>query len=233
MEILKNIDILNDILGKTGPIEALQWLSEHSSFNVTFSTSFGQEDQVITDMIFKNDLDVNVFTLDTGRLFQETYDVHGLTLKKYKKSIDVFYPLHESVESMIKEKGPNSFYDSIENRKQCCNIRKIEPLSRALKPFNVWVTGLRSTQSKNRSLLKRFQYDPKFDIIKFNPILDWNLEEVEKYLDTHRVPQNRLHKKGYISIGCEPCTRAISPGEDIRAGRWWWETSKKECGLHS
>ncbi|GAA5222062.1 phosphoadenylyl-sulfate reductase [Membranihabitans marinus] len=233
MEILNKIDKLNQVLGSASPEDALEWLSQQPEFNVTFSTSFGQEDQVITDMIFRNDLDINVFTLDTGRLFQETYDVFDLTLKRYKKSIDVFYPKEEKVQELLTTKGPNSFYESVENRKECCSVRKIEPLGRALSPFNIWVTGLRAGQSENRSDMKRFQYDLKFGIIKFNPLLHWSLVDTENYLNEYKVPQNTLHRQGYVSIGCAPCTRAITEGEDIRAGRWWWETSKKECGLHS
>lgn len=233
MEILNKIDKLNQVLGSASPEDALEWLSKQPEFNVTFSTSFGQEDQVITDMIFKNDMDINVFTLDTGRLFQETYDVFDLTLKRYKKSIDVFYPKEENVQELLTTKGPNSFYESVENRKECCHVRKIEPLERALTPFNIWVTGLRAGQSENRSDMKRFQYDLKFGIIKFNPLLYWSLVDTENYLKEYKVPQNTLHRQGYVSIGCAPCTRAITEGEDIRAGRWWWETSKKECGLHS
>lgn len=233
MKTLFNIDFLNEILGDADPIHALQWLADHVEFQPVFSTSFGQEDQVITDLIFRNNFDVSVFTLDTGRLFEETYAVFDKTRRKYKKAIQVFYPEQESVQRLVTAKGPHSFYESIENRKECCAIRKIEPLSRALKPYNVWVTGLRSGQSQNRQQLQRFQYDPNFDIIKFNPLLDWSLDQVTEYLERYNIPQNKLHKEGFVSIGCAPCTRAIRPGEDIRAGRWWWESSKKECGLHS
>ena len=233
MEKLYNINTLNEILGKADVVHALQWLSDHVVFKPVFSTSFGQEDQVLIDLIARNELDIPVFTLDTGRLFQETYEVFDATRRKYNKAIEVYFPLQEAVAALVTEKGPQSFYESLENRKECCNIRKIEPLRRALKPYNVWITGLRAAQSSNRQSLQRFQYDSGFDIIKFNPLLDWSLDEVTDYLDRFKVPQNTLHKQGYISIGCAPCTRAIRPGEDIRAGRWWWETSKKECGLHT
>lgn len=233
MEKLYNIDLLNEILGNAKALPALQWLSDHTWFRPVFSTSFGQEDQVISDLVFRKELDVPVFTLDTGRLFQETYEVFDLTRKKYGKNIEVYYPRQEAVEKLVTSKGPHSFYDSIENRKECCGIRKLEPLTRALKPYNIWITGLRAGQSPNRQALRRFQYDPKFDIIKFNPLLYWSLDQVEEYLKNHHVPQNKLHQHGFVSIGCAPCTRAIQPGEDIRAGRWWWESSKKECGLHS
>jgi phosphoadenosine phosphosulfate reductase len=213
--------------------ETLEFLANEYKDKVVFSTSFGQEDQVITDFIAKNNIAITIFTLDTGRLFQETYDVFHRTLKKYKKQIEVYFPEATAVESLLKEKGPNSFYDSVENRKECCFIRKVVPLRKALAGNEVWITGLRAEQSENRNDLELFEYDANFEIIKFNPLLKWSLQEVEDYLQEHSVPQNALHKKGFVSIGCAPCTRAILPDEDIRAGRWWWESSHKECGLHS
>lgn len=234
MNTLNNIDQLNQILSETDTLSALRWLSENPDYRPVFSTSFGQEDQVLTDLIFRNNLDIDLFTLDTGRLFPETHVVMNETLEKYGKKIDVYYPVKESVDKMVNEKGLYSFYESVENRKECCGIRKLEPLERALKPYNIWVTGLRAGQSENRQNFQKFQYDLKFGTIKFNPLLHWSLNEIEEYLIEHQVPQNILHSKGYVSIGCEPCTRAIRPGEDIRAGRWWWEeASKKECGLHA
>ena len=213
--------------------ETLVFVANEFNGKVVFSTSFGQEDQVITALIAKNDLPITIFTLDTGRLFQETYDVFHKTLKKYKTAIKVYFPETSAVENLINNKGPNSFYESVENRKECCFIRKVAPLSKALKGNSVWITGLRAEQSENRNDLYLFEYDEKFEIIKFNPLLKWSLNEVEEYLEINNVPQNALHKQGFISIGCAPCTRAISEGEDIRAGRWWWESSHKECGLHS
>jgi phosphoadenosine phosphosulfate reductase len=165
-------------------------------------------------------------------LFQETYDVFHKTIKKYKKDIEVYFPEAEAVQNLLNAKGPNSFYESIANRKECCFIRKVVPLAKALKGNAVWITGLRAEQSDNRNELALFEFDTKFEIIKFNPLLKWTLKEVEDYLDQNNVPQNALHKKGFVSIGCAPCTRAITEGEDIRAGRWWWESSHKECGLH-
>lgn len=233
MKTLQIIDTLNANLTGTDAASGLQWLSDHPDFHPVFSTSFGQEDQVITDLICRADLNIDLFTLDTGRLFQETYDVLDQTRRKYRRVIDVYYPRQESVEALLTEKGPNSFYESVENRQECCYIRKLEPLHRALEPYNIWITGLRAGQSANRQQMQLFQYDLKFNIIKFNPLLSWSLDEVEEYLNVYRVPQNKLHRQGYVSIGCAPCTRAIRPGEDIRAGRWWWESSKKECGLHA
>ena len=230
-----NASIVQTLLDKTKEFsidETLAFLADEFKGKVVFSTSFGQEDQVITALIAKNDLPITIFTLDTGRLFQETYDVFHKTLKKYKKHIEVYFPEAASVEKLLKEKGPNSFYESVENRKECCFIRKVVPLRKALAGNSVWITGLRAEQSENRNDLQLFEYDGGFDIIKFNPLLRWSLEEVQKYIDDNNVPQNALHKKGFVSIGCAPCTRAIAEGEDIRAGRWSWESSHKECGLH-
>ncbi len=212
--------------------ETLAFLANEFSEKVVFSTSFGQEDQVITALIATNELPIKIFTLDTGRLFQETYDVFHKTLKKYKVNIQTFYPETSQVEQLLNTKGPNSFYESVENRKECCFIRKVVPLKKGLAGNKVWITGLRAEQSENRNDLALFEYDAHFDIIKFNPLLKWTLAEVQKYIDDNNVPQNSLHKKGFISIGCAPCTRAIAEGEDIRAGRWSWESSHKECGLH-
>jgi len=212
--------------------ETLAFLANEYKDKVVFSTSFGQEDQVITALIAKNDLPITIFTLDTGRLFQETYDVFHKTLKKYKKEIKVYFPEAAAVEKLLEAKGPNSFYESVENRKECCFIRKVAPLTKALEGNAIWITGLRAEQSENRNDLALFEYDEKFEIIKFNPLLKWTLKEVEDYLEKNNVPQNALHKQGFVSIGCAPCTRAITPDEDIRAGRWWWESSHKECGLH-
>ena len=212
--------------------ETLAFLVSEYKNKVVFSTSFGQEDQVITAIIAKNDLPINIFTLDTGRLFQETYDVFHKTIKKYKNEIKTYFPETVAVEDLLNKKGPNSFYESVENRKECCFIRKVAPLTKALDGNEIWITGLRAEQSENRNDLAFFEYDAHFKIIKFNPLLKWTLQEVQNYIDENNVPQNALHKQGFISIGCAPCTRAILPGEDIRAGRWWWESSHKECGLH-
>jgi phosphoadenosine phosphosulfate reductase len=212
--------------------ETFIFLGNEYKDKVVFSTSFGQEDQVITALIAYNNAAINIFTLDTGRLFQETYDVFHKTLKKYKKHIEVYFPETTEVQNLLNQKGPNSFYESVENRKECCFIRKVAPLTKALTGNSIWITGLRAEQSENRNDLNLFEYDGKFEIVKFNPLLKWTLKEVEDYLQKHNVPQNALHKKGFVSIGCAPCTRAITNDEDIRAGRWWWESSHKECGLH-
>lgn len=230
-----NSKIINALLEQTKDFsieETLSFIANEYKDKVVFSTSFGQEDQVITALIAKNDLPITIFTLDTGRLFQETYDVFHKTVKKYKVAIQTYFPDASQVENLLNTKGPNSFYESVENRKECCFIRKVVPLTKALKGNSVWITGLRAEQSENRNDLNLFEYDEKFEIIKFNPLLKWTLEEVQKYIDDNNVPQNALHKKGFVSIGCAPCTRAIAEGEDIRAGRWSWESSHKECGLH-
>ena len=230
-----SITIVQTLIEKTKDLsieEAFAFLADEYPDKVVFSTSFGQEDQVITALIAASNAAINIFTLDTGRLFQETYDVFHKTLKKYNKHIEVYFPEATDVQNLLNAKGPNSFYESVENRKECCFIRKVKPLTKALKGNAVWITGLRAEQSENRSDLAFFEYDAHFDIIKFNPLLKWTLEEVQKYIDDNNLPQNALHKKGFVSIGCAPCTRAIAPGEDIRAGRWSWESSQKECGLH-
>ena len=200
---------------------------------IVFSTSFGQEDQVITDIIFRNNIPVEIFTLDTGRLFNETYETFDRTIKRYGKEIKTYFPEKEKVEELLSKKGPFSFYESIENRKECCFIRKVIPLQRALQGKEIWITGLRSGQSAGRENLPLFQWDVTHNIIKYNPLADWSLEQVVVYLKQNSIPYNSLHDKGFVSIGCAPCTRAIQPGEDIRAGRWWWEDSRKECGLHN
>lgn len=231
-----SVAIVQKLLEKTKELsleQSLSLLAKEYEGKVVFSTSFGQEDQVITAIIAKNELPISIFTLDTGRLFQETYDVFHRTIKKYKIAIQTYFPDAEAVENLVTKKGPNSFYDSVENRKECCFIRKVVPLTRALKGNSVWITGLRAEQSENRNDLELIEFDSNFGIIKFNPLLKWTLAEVQKYIDENNVPQNALHKQGFVSIGCLPCTRAIAEGEDIRAGRWYWESSQKECGLHS
>ncbi|MBO9155406.1 phosphoadenylyl-sulfate reductase [Chitinophaga sp. GCM10012297] len=208
-------------------------LTEEFPGAVAFSTSFGQEDQVLADIIWRNQLPVRVFTLDTGRLFQETYDLMDLTLARYKQHFEVYFPETSAVEALVKEKGANSFYESVDNRKECCYIRKVVPLNRALHGTKVWITGLRAEQSENRQDMPALEWDESRQLWKYNPLIQWTYEDMIAYLKENNVPYNKLHDKGFISIGCAPCTRAIEPGEHPRAGRWWWETSKKECGLHS
>jgi phosphoadenosine phosphosulfate reductase len=199
---------------------------------VVFSSSLGQEDQVITDAIFKNNISITIFTLDTGRLFNETYELLDKTIARYKKQVRVYFPESGDVEDFVNTKGLNSFYESVENRKECCFIRKVKPLNRALLGAKVWITGLRAEQSDNRKEMKMIEWDDIRQLYKFNPLICWTYDEVLQYIQEFHVPCNTLHDKGFISIGCAPCTRAIEPGEEARAGRWWWESSKKECGLH-
>ncbi|EAZ82236.1 ATP synthase F0, A subunit [Algoriphagus machipongonensis] len=213
--------------------EGLALIADLFPGKVTFSTSLGQEDQVITQLIAEAHLPISIFSLDTGRLFPETLDLLARTEAKYKQNIKVYYPNTESIEKLVSEIGINGFYESVENRKSCCFVRKVEPLKRALAGNEVWVTGLRAEQSANRSDMNRIEWDEGNQILKFNPLLDWTFDEMIEYINEKKIPYNPLHDKGFISIGCAPCTRAISAGEDPRAGRWWWEDSKKECGLHA
>ena len=214
-------------------IETLAHLADQFPGKIVFSTSFGWEDQVITHQIFVNKLPIKVFTLETGRLFPETYYVWNRTMEIYGEPIHAYYPQHELLEQMVNAKGPNSFYESVDNRKECCGIRKVEPLKRALAGNSCWVTGIRAEQSQNRQTMESFEWDAQNELIKFHPILNWTLDEVKEYIKKNNIPYNTLHDRGFPSIGCAPCTRAVQPEEDFRAGRWWWEDqSKKECGLH-
>lgn len=208
-------------------------LVKQFSGQVTFSTSFSYEDQVITNEILANSLPVKIFTLDTGRMFAETYSVWNSTNEKYNTKIKAYYPKADALQEFIEANGPNSFYESIDNRKQCCFIRKVEPLKRALAGNAIWITGLRAEHSADRTNLPILEWDESNQVIKYHPILHWSTEDVKAYISKNHVPYNPLHDKGFVSIGCAPCTRAIKPGEDFRAGRWWWEDAdKKECGLH-
>ena len=214
--------------------DILQQITEKYPTTAAFSTSLSEEDQVITHYIFANNLPIRVFTLDTGRLFPETYAVLASTLERYGKKIEVYFPKHEGVEKLITEKGPSSFYTSLEDRKECCFIRKVEPLNRALAGVECWITGLRAEHSENRKAMPMVEKDEARNIIKVHPLTHWTTEEVKEEIKKHNIPYNILHDRGFVSIGCQPCTRSINPGDDFRAGRWWWEnTDKKECGLHT
>ena len=199
-----------------------------------FSTSLSAEDMVLLDLIDLAAIDVGIFTLDTGRLPPQTYDVLSQAQKRYKRPIQVLFPDTQEVETFSIQHGVNSFYDSRERRKQCCNIRKVKPLRRALAGKKLWITGLRSAQSvATRSDLELVSWDATNEIHKLNPLLDWSTEEIFAYAKSHDVPVSDLYRQGYTSIGCAPCTRPIQDGEDERAGRWWWEdVESKECGLH-
>ena len=215
------------------PVAALQKLANLYPGEIVFSSSFGWEDQVITHMIFANNIPIKIFTLETGRIFPETYYVWNRTMEIYGQPIYAYYPQNDLLEKMVNAKGPNSFYESVDNRKECCGIRKVEPLGRALKGNRCWITGIRAEQSANRQFMENTEWDEGHELVKFHPIFDWTLEQVKEYIKLHNIPYNTLHDRGFPSIGCMPCTRAVREGEDFRAGRWWWEdASKKECGLH-
>ncbi|MCK9204485.1 MAG: phosphoadenylyl-sulfate reductase [Bacteroidales bacterium] len=229
----EKIDQLNRRFAGAAPSEILSWSATEYSGKITFSSSLGAEDQAITHILAMNNLDIPVFTLDTGRIFQETFDLLHVTEEKYRIRIAVYFPDASRVEKMVGQNGINLFYDSVENRKLCCQIRKIEPLKRALHGMSVWVTGLRREQSVTRKGTGLIEWDPVHRLIKVNPLLNWTHDVLWEYIRKNNIPVNELHRKGYPSIGCIPCTRAIGPGEDTRAGRWWWELSQlKECGLH-
>lgn len=212
----------------------LAWAVEEFGAHLTQASSLGIEDMVVTDILVRLNPRQRVFVLDTGRLHQETYDVMGEARARYGMEFEVYFPDTAAVERLVRSKGPNSFYESVENRRECCGIRKVEPLRRALSDARAWVTGLRRSQSPDRADTPLFERDTTHGgILKINPLRDWSFEQVQEYVKIHRVPYNVLHDRGFPSIGCAPCTRAIAPGEDPRAGRWWWEDSvKKECGLH-
>jgi phosphoadenosine phosphosulfate reductase len=213
-------------------VEAIGLVTKWFPGGVVFSSSLGQEDQVLTDMIYKNQLPVKIFTIDTGRLFNETYELLDRTNARYKQNMQVYFPEAADVETFVQEKGINAFYESVDNRKACCHLRKVKPLNRALAGARVWITGLRAEQSDNRQDMPLIEWDENRQLYKFNPLIRWSYEQMLDYIKQHNVPYNKLHDQGFISIGCAPCTRAIEPGEHPRAGRWWWESSQKECGLH-
>ncbi len=198
-----------------------------------FANSLGAEDMLLTDLIFRNKIEIGMFSLDTGRLPIETYELIGAVEQRYGRKLEIYFPRHEGVESYVRQHGINGFYESIELRKACCHVRKLEPLQRALAGKKAWITGLRAAQSATRERLETVAFDAANRLTKISPLADWSEAEVWAYLHTHDVPTNRLHRQNYPSIGCAPCTRAIQPGEDVRAGRWWWESPEtKECGLH-
>lgn len=231
MEI--EIDNWNSKLKDATPQEIINFFLEIFPNEITFGSSLGAEDQLITYYLVHSKKTFNIFTLDTGRLFPETYDLIDRTNKKYSINIQLFFPESNEIEKMVAENGLNLFYDSIENRKICCNIRKLNPLKRALTDKKAWFTGLRRSQSITRNEMNIVEWDAISKMLKINPLINLSENEVWDKINQFNIPFNSLHKNGYLSIGCQPCTRAVMPGEDLRAGRWWWESpDTKECGLH-
>lgn len=215
------------------PQDLLAWAAGKFAGQVAFASSLGAEDQVLTDMIARGSLPIAIFTIDTGRLPRETHDLIDATRKRYGIEIVVLFPGREQVEELVRQRGVNLFYESIENRKACCHVRKVLPLRRRLAGLQAWITGLRREQAVTRNDVAAVQWDGAHGRVKINPLADWSEAQVWQYLRHHDVPYNALHDRGYPSIGCEPCTRAVAPGADIRSGRWWWEQPQhKECGLH-
>lgn len=212
----------------------LGWAFNKFGNKLGLASSFGAEDVVLIDLAVKIDPAIRVFTLDTGRLHQETYEVMDAIRHRYGIAIEVCFPERNSVTAMVEEHGLNLFYRSIEARKLCCRLRKVEPLRLKLKEFDAWICGLRQDQAVTRTGIKKVEYDATHGLVKINPLADWTATDIWDYIREHDVPYNKLHDKEFPSIGCAPCTRPVNVGEDIRAGRWWWEEpDKKECGLHT
>jgi len=220
-------------LESTDLVGGLTWLVRTFPGAVGLATALGKEAQLIADAIWRNDLDVRVFTLDTGRLFDETYALLDETRRRYGRAIEVFCPDTQRLESLLRVKGPHSFYRSVEDREECCHIRKVEPLARAVRGLAILVSGLRTAHSDYRRSLPIAAWDEPLGLVRVNPVLRWTDAEVDDYIARHDVPINPLHARGFASIGCAPCTRAVAPGAPPRSGRWWWESSShRECGLH-
>jgi len=233
MENNLKLNVLSRLSENESIEESLNFMADIFPDKVIFTTSFGIEDQLISHIIFENDIPIKVATLDTGRLFPETYKVFGETIKKYKKKIEVYFPSHENVENMVTNKGPFSFFSSKEDRLECCRYRKVIPLNRALEGMQCWISGIRASQSESRNQMNRVEYDDYRRLYKYYPLFDWSFEGVKRYVKENDIPYNTMHNKGFVSIGCEPCTRAVREDGDFRSGRWWWETDGiKECGCH-
>ncbi|MCW3806490.1 phosphoadenylyl-sulfate reductase [Plebeiibacterium marinum] len=229
----EEISELNKKFLNAGPIEVISYFLEKYDDKIALASSLGAEDQVLTQMILSVNNNARIFTLDTGRLFPETYDLIDRTNKRYKTKLEVYFPKSENVQKMVVQKGINLFYDSIENRKECCYNRKLEPLKRAFEGLDAWICGLRADQSVTRTDIQIVEWDENNNILKINPLANWSEKDVWDYIKENGIPYNPLHDKDFPSIGCQPCTRAVLEGEDIRAGRWYWENpDTKECGLH-
>lgn len=227
------IEKLNTELANKTPHEVIAYFLEAYKGKIALSSSLSLEDQVLTDLVVKADKSARIFTLDTGRLFPETYSLIDKTNMHYGIQLEVFFPKSEAVQEMVKQEGINLFYKGIDERKRCCQVRKLEPLKRAFQGLDVWICGLRREQSVTRQDMQLVEWDEGNGLIKVNPLINFTEQQVWDYINENHVPFNKLHKQGFPSIGCQPCTRAIQAGEDIRAGRWWWENPEhKECGLH-
>ncbi|MBQ9664980.1 MAG: phosphoadenylyl-sulfate reductase [Bacteroidaceae bacterium] len=233
MERTQLIRHLNERFSDVPAEEVVGYFLQAYSGRIALSSSLSIEDQTLTDIIVKQDKTARIFTLDTGRLFPETYQLIDTTNQTYGITIEVFFPDYREVQRIVREEGINLFYNSIESRHRCCQIRKLEPLNRAFQGLDAWICGLRHEQSITRKDMQVVEWDEQHQLIKVNPLISWTEQQVWDYIKSHQVPYNKLHNQGYPSIGCEPCTRAIKPGEDVRAGRWWWENPEhRECGLH-
>jgi phosphoadenosine phosphosulfate reductase len=223
----------NEELKDKSPMGVISFFLQHFGDQIVLSTSLGLEDQVMTEMVLGQNKDTEVFTLDTGRLFPETYDLIARTNKHFGIRMKTYFPEADKVEKMVAENGINLFYDSVEKRKMCCSIRKVAQLPRAFEGKQAWICGLRKDQSVSRFFNKLVEWDAANKLVKINPLIRWTEKDVWDYIKKHNIPYNLLHDRGFPSVGCEPCTRAIEPGENVRAGRWWWESElHKECGLH-
>jgi phosphoadenosine phosphosulfate reductase len=233
-ELAESIEARAEEFEGTGAQEILAWALAEFHPRIALAASFGAEDVVVIDLLMRLNPKARVFTLDTGRLPYETYSLMEAIRERYGLAVEVYFPQADAVEAMVREHGVNLFYRSIENRKRCCGVRKVEPLGRALQGLDAWITGLRRDQAVTRTRVRKVEIDADHGgIVKVNPLADWTWERVWEYIRAHDVPYNALHDRGYPSIGCAPCTRAVAPGEDPRAGRWWWENPEtKECGLH-
>lgn len=223
----------NEELKKKSALGVVGYFLDHFGERIVLSTSLGVEDQVLTEMVVRQNPEAKIFTLDTGRLFPETYELIARTNKHFGIRIRTYFPDHKKVEEMVAKHGINLFYDSMEKRKLCCHVRKVAQLPRAFEGMDAWICGLRKDQSVSRFFSKLVEWDQNNGLIRINPLINWSEKDVWDYVKKRKIPYNMLHDRGFPSIGCEPCTRAIEPGEDVRAGRWWWENEgPRECGLH-
>ncbi|MDR2764190.1 MAG: phosphoadenylyl-sulfate reductase [Tannerella sp.] len=233
MKKLEDIEQLNERFDGRPASEVLSWFLDAYGGRIALASSMGPEDQALTDMMLKIDRNARIFTIDTGRLFPETCSLIDRTNLHYGIRLDVYFPQHAPVEAYVKQHGVNGFYESVALRKACCRARKIEPLVRALSTLDVWICGLRREQSVTRTGVRTVEWDADHALIKLSPLVHWSEKDVWDYLRANGVPYSRLHRQGFPSVGCQPCTRAVQPDEDVRAGRWWWENPEhRECGLH-